>query len=124
MKEFMLWAWGGVVIMLSGVNPEAAAGAAFGGMFFWSLSPKLPLSTRCWLMIASVGLGYGTALPAVRSDNGWAWIIAGLAASLAHVVIMAIKLMVETGSPVPPWVKDIFAALPLPWRKNQGEDKP
>lgn len=123
MKEFLLWLWGGLVIASAGVHPEAAAGAVFGGMFFWALSAKLPLFMRFWLAVASIGLGYGMALPAARSDNGWAWIIAGLGASLIHVIIVAFRSMVETGSPVPPWFKDILGAIPLPWRKNQGEDQ-
>lgn len=123
LKEFLLWMWGGLTFALSGVHPEAAAGAVFGGMFCWALSAKLPLFYRFWLSIASVGLGYGMALPSVKSDNGWAWIIAGFSASLIHVVIVAFRSMIETGSPLPPWFKDMLASVPLPWRKNQGEDQ-
>lgn len=124
MKEFLLWMWSGVTVALMGVHPEAAAGAVFGGMFFWALSAKLAIFTRFWLSLASIGLGYGMALPAVKSDNGWAWIIAGLGASLIHVIIVAFRSMIDTGSPLPPWFKDILASVPVPWRKNQGEDQP
>lgn len=124
MREFLLWMWGGLAITLAGVNAEAAAGAVFGGMFCWALSAKLTLFYRFWLSIASIGLGYGMALPSVKADNGWAWIVAGLGSSLVHVFIVAMRSMIETGSPVPPWFKDMLGALPLPWRRNQGDDKP
>lgn len=123
MKEFALSVWAGFVILLSHAHPEAAAGAVCGGFFFWSLSPEIPISTRLLLLLGSIGLGYGMALPAVRSDNGWAWIIAGFGASLVHVVLVAFRSMVKTGSPVPPWAKDILDALPIPWRKKQGGEE-
>lgn len=123
LKEFLLWMWGGLVLASSGVHPEAAAGAAFGGMFVWALSAKLPVFTRFWISLASIGVGYGLALPAVKADNGWAWFIAGIGTSLIHVIIVAFRSVIETGSPLPPWFKDMLASIPTPWRKSQGEDQ-
>lgn len=108
-------------MLLGAVQPEAAAGAVCGGLFFWSLSPEIPVSTRFWLAVASIGFGYGMALPAVRTDSGWAWILAGLGASMAHVVIVALRAMVKTGSPLPPWLQAIVDALP--WKKTRGENE-
>lgn len=124
LKEFLLWMWGGLVFALAGLNAEAAAGAVFGGMFVWALSAKMQLFTRFWISLASIGLGYGLALPVVKADNGWAWFVAGFGASLIHVVIVATRSMVETGSPLPPWFKDILASVPVPWRKRSGDDLP
>lgn len=115
--------WGAIVIVLSYVQyPESAAGAICGGFFFWSLSPEIPLVNRLGLLLGSVGLGYGLALPAAQSDNGWAWLVAGMGASLVHVVIVALKQMVDTGSPWPPWLRDIIDLIPLPNRKNRGKN--
>lgn len=118
--EFNFTIWGAIVLALGAIHPEAAAGAVCGGFFFWSLSPEIPLSTRVWLLFGSVGLGYGMALPVVLSDTGWAWIVAGFGASMVHVVIVALRSMVVTGSPWPEWLKDFIDLLPMPWRKNRG----
>ena len=114
--------WGLFILGLGAIHPEAAAGAICGGFFFWSMSPDIPVFNRLWLLAGSVGLGYGTAVPAAVSDNGWAWIIAGVSASLVHVVLVALRTMVDTGSPWPPWLRDIVDAVPFPRRKNRGEN--
>lgn len=108
------------LLLLSAVQPEAAAGAVFGAMFFWSLSPEIPIVTRFWLAIASVGFGYGTGLPAARSDSGWAWFYAGLGASLAHVVLVSVRSMVKKDGAVPPWLRSLLDLLP--WTKTRGGD--
>lgn len=119
MNEVTIWAV--FVAVIGVVNPEAAAGAVCGSLFFWSLSPEIPISQRILLAIASIGFGYGIALPAARSEewSAWTWIVAGGAASMAHVVIVSLREMVKGGSPLPPWLVAIFDLLP--WRKNRGE---
>lgn len=112
-----------IVLVLNAIHPEAAAGAVCGGLFFWSLSPEIPLWSRFWLAVASIGIGYGIGLPAARSDDysGWAWITAGMGASLAHVVIVSLRRTVNKDSPMPPWLKDMLAILP--WGKKRGEEE-
>lgn len=109
------------LLLLNAVQPEAAAGAVFGAMFFWSLSPEIPIRTRLWLAIASIGIGYGTGLPATRSDSGWAWIYAGAGAALAHVVIASARSMVLKDGPMPQWLRSILDALP--WTKTRGGEE-
>lgn len=111
-----------VWMTLGAINPEAAAGAVCGGLFFWSLSPEIPVYKRFWLAVASIGLGYGMALPSVRSDSGYAWVIAGFGASLVHVVIVAVLAMVKQNSPIPHWMRELIDALP--WTKTREEEKP
>lgn len=116
--------WGFFVVALGSVHPESAAGAICGGFFFWSLSPEIPLINRFGLLLGSIGLGYGMALPVAQSDSGWAWIVAGFGASMVHVVIVALRTMVDTGSPWPPWLRELVDVLLTPMRKNknQGEN--
>lgn len=116
-----LTAWAILVAFLGAVNPEAAAGAVCGGLFFWSLSPEIPVGQRCLLAIASIGLGYGIALPAARSPDwsSWTWIFAGGAAALIHVVIVSLRGMFKNNTPVPPWLQAVLDLLP--WRNNRGE---
>lgn len=109
-----------LLIILHSLNPEAAAGAVCGGLFFWALSPHVRLTTRLCLLLASVGIGYGLGLPAARSADwvGWTWTFAGLGASLAHVVIVSFMAMVNQNSNLPPWLLSILDLLP--WRKDRG----
>lgn len=118
--ETNLTLWGLLVVGLGAIHPEAAAGAICGGFFFWSLSPEIPVVTRLGLLLGSVGLGYGMALPLAVSGGGWAWIVAGVGASMVHVVIVALRSMVVTGSPWPAWLRDIVDIIPFPWRKTRG----
>lgn len=118
--------WSLALAVLGAIHPEAAAGAVCGGLFFWSLSPEIPVSSRVMLLIASVGIGYGIGLPAARSTDysGWAWVASGFGASMAHVMIVSMRSMVKTGSPLPPWLTAILDALP--WRRNRenrGDDQ-
>lgn len=120
MTEANLTWLGLALLLLNALQPEAAAGAVFGAMFFWSLSPEIPLRTRFWLAIASIGIGYGAGLPATRSDSGWAWIYAGVGASLAHVVIASVRSMVQRDGPMPLWLRSMLDALP--WTKTRGDE--
>lgn len=118
--------WSVLIAALGAIHPEAGAGAVCGGLFFWSLSPEIPISSRIWLLIASVGIGYGIGLPAARSADysGWAWVTAGFGASMAHVIIVSLRGVVKTGSPLPPWFMAMLDALP--WRRNRetrGDDQ-
>lgn len=120
--DFSFSLWGGLVLVLGAINPEAAAGAVCGGFFFWSLSPEIPISSRIWLLIGSVGLGYGMALPVVLSDTGWAWVVAGFGASMVHVVIVALRSMVVSGSAWPLWLREIIDLLPFTRRRKSGDN--
>ena len=122
MNEAKFTVYGVFMMFVHAVNPEAAAGAVVGGLFFWALSPSVDLATRFWLLLASVGLGYGVGLPAARSAewSSWTWIFACLGASLAHVVIVAVQAMVSSSSDFPPWMKSLFNLLP--WRRTRGEE--
>lgn len=116
--------WGGLLILvLNAIHPEAAVGAVCGGLFFWSLSPEIPVWSRFWLAVASIGIGYGMGLPAARSNeySGWAWATAGVGASLSHVVIVSLHRTANKDSPMPPWLKDMLAVLP--WSKERGDDE-
>lgn len=114
--------WMGVVAWLHSLNPEAAAGAMVGGLFFWSLSPNIPRWNRFWLTIASIGMGYGVGLPATRSENwmGWEWFFAGAGASLSHVMLVAVMAMVNKNAPMPPWLES-FLGMVLRV-KNRGQE--
>lgn len=120
MNESQLTLMGVLMVVLHGINPEAGAGAVFGGLFFWGLSPHVPIFTRLCLLAASVGAGYGVGLPAARSADwaGWAWTFAGLGASLAHVVIVSFTAMINANSNLPPWLLSLFDLLP--WRKDRS----
>lgn len=113
---------GVVIVWIGSLHPDAAAGAVCGGFFFWSLSQDLPIINRFFLLLGSVGLGYGMALPLARVDNGWAWFVAGIGASLVHVVIEALREMVNNGSPWPPWLRDLVSVLPIGRKQNQGRN--
>lgn len=113
--------WWLFVALFGWVHAESAAGAVFGGMFFWALNPEIPPRARFWLMLASVGAGYGLALPAARSAEwyAWSWTFAGFGSALVHVMLVSMRATIQTGSPLPPWmtaVKDY-----LPWNKNRGD---
>lgn len=112
--------WGFFVLVVGAIQPEAAAGAVCGGMFFWALSPEIPVSTRIWLALASIGFGYGIGLPATKADTGWAWFHAGCGATLAHVVIVSLRSVIKTDSPLPPWLTAMLDYLP--WRKSGGDN--
>lgn len=114
--------WAFTLSLFSWLHPESAAGAVFGGMFFWGLNPEIPIRTRLWLLMASVGLGYGMALPAARSIDwsAWAWTLAGFYSALVHVMLVSMRTTIKTGSPLPPWMTAIRDSLP--WRKNRGSD--
>lgn len=116
--NFTLWSL--MVLVANAISPEAAAGAVCGGIFFWSLSPEIPLYTRFCLAVASIGIGYGIGLPAARSDSwsGFAWAFAGLGASLAHVMIVSLRSTVKGGSPLPPWLLAIIDLLP--WKRTRA----
>ena len=119
-----LTAWGFILYVLSLVNPEAAAGAVCGGLFFWAMNPEIPPSSRVILSFASIGLGYGIGLTAARSHDwqSWAWFAAGIGSSMVHVCIVSLRSMVQTGSPLPPWMKELLAVLP--WRKQRDGAEP
>lgn len=119
MNETISWAL--LLALLGSISPEAAAGAVCGGLFFWSLSPEIPLSTRAVLAVASIGMGYGAGLAVLRSDEwlGWAWVVSGLVASLIYAVIVSVRGMVKTGSPLPPWLVAILDIIP--WRNRRGD---
>ena len=114
-------AWATFIGLFAWVHPETAAGAIFGGMFFWGLNPEIAPRVRFWFLVASVGLGYGLALPAARSEGwqAWAWGFAGLATALIYVAIVSLRATIQTGSPLPPWMTAL--ADSLPWRKNRDE---
>lgn len=114
--------WVGLVSWLHALNPEAAAGAMVGGLFFWSLSPNIPRLNRFWLTIASIGMGYGVGLPAVKSEHwaGWEWFFAGAGASLAHVLIVAVSAMVNTNAPLPAWAEGFLSMILR--LKNRGQE--
>lgn len=114
--------WVGFIGWLHSLNPEAAAGAMVGGLFFWSLSPNIPFLNRFVLTVASIGMGYGTGLPAARSETwaGWEWFFAGMSASLAHVVIVAIMAMVNTNAPLPAWFEGLMGLILR--IKNRGQE--
>lgn len=120
MNESQFTVWSVLLVVLHSIQPEAAAGAVCGGLFFWALSPNVPISTRFWLAVASVGTGYGVGLPAARSEDwaAWTWIFAGVGASLAHVVIVSMMAMVNANSNLPPWLLSILDLLP--WRRDRG----
>lgn len=119
MNETFSWAL--LLSLLGTVSPEAAAGAVCGGLFFWSLNPEIPLSTRLALALASIGMGYGAGLAALRSEDwvGWAWVVSGLVASLIHVAIVSVRGIVKTGSPLPPWLEAMLDMIP--WRNRRGD---
>lgn len=107
------------------MNPESAAGAVFGGMFFWAFNPQMRPRMRFLLVIASIGAGYGMSLPAARSTEwaAWAWGVACLCAALIHVALESMRQMITTGSPLPPWLKEIVSSLPFFGRKNRGDNQ-
>lgn len=119
MQEMTVWTL--LFAFLTAVSPEAAAGAVCGGLFFWSLSPEIPISTRIALAIASIGMGYGAGLAALRSEDwtSWAWVVSGLVASMIHVAIVSLRGIVKTGSPLPPWLVAILDMIP--WRNRRGD---
>lgn len=106
------------LLLLNAVQPEPAAGAVFGAMFFWALSPEIPIRSRMLLAVGSIGLGYGTGLPSVKSDSGWAWVFAALGASLGHVVLASIRSMVKKDGAWPQWLVSVVDLLP--WTKNRS----
>lgn len=115
--------WWIILSLFSWLHPESAAGAVFGGMFFWALNPEIKPKVRFWLTVASVGLGYGMALPAARSVDwqAWAWTFAAFSAALVHVMLVSMRATIVTGSPLPPWMTAIRDSLP--WRKNRGDEQ-
>lgn len=119
MNEITLWTL--LVAGLGAISPEAAAGAVCGGLFFWSLSPEIPLSTRVALALASIGMGYGAGLAALGSENwtSWAWVASGLVASMIHIAIVSLRAFVKGDSPMPPWLVAILDLLP--WRNRRGD---
>lgn len=120
MNESQFSVWSVMLVVLHSLQPEAAAGAVCGGLFFWALSPNVPISTRFVLAIASIMGGYGIGLPAANSKDwaSWAWIFAGVGASLLHVFIVSMMAMMSTSSNLPPWMLSLLDLLP--WRRDRG----
>jgi hypothetical protein len=123
MNELMTnFTWGGLLLLLfHTIYPEAAVGAVCGSMFFWSLSPEIPVFNRFFLALASIGFGYGMGLPAAQSVSytGWTLVTAAFGASLVHVVIVSLQRTVNKDSPMPPWLTGILDILP--WTRKGGD---
>lgn len=119
-EHVAIW-WLMLISLFGWLHPESAAGAVFGGMFFWGLNPEIKPSTRLLFLVASVGVGYGMSLPAARSPEwaSWAWLLAGFSTVLVHVMIVSMRAVVTTGSALPPWMTAIIDALP--WRRPRGD---
>jgi len=117
-KLMIIWGWFSFAFY-----PESAAGAITGGFFFWSLAPNIPKMERFWLALASISLGYGIGLPAARSEGweAWQWLFAGLGASLSHVFIVSMQVMMGTSSQMPPWLEGFFRLVLR--IKNRGSEE-
>lgn len=84
----------GVVGFLAGVNGEAAVGALFGSLIYFTTTRELPVWQRTLFFLASFVMGY-LAAPAVVEAEFWGmrpFAFPGLAAFGSALLIVTVSL--------------------------------
>lgn len=96
-------------VLLSFVDPQAAAGALFGAMFYLSMPhDKTPLN-RVLSVIACIGLGYAAGISKI--GEGYEMLVAAVGSGIGIAVLTSVRKVVLEQ------ILDILKLLPLLWRR-------
>lgn len=96
-------------VLLSFVEPLAAAGALFGAMFYLSMPHNKSLINRILSVLASIGFGYAAGISKIGQGNEMLVAIFGSAIGIALLTSVR-RVVIEQ-------IVDILKLLPLPWRR-------
>lgn len=96
-------------VLLSFVEPQAAAGALFGAMFYLSMPhDKTPLN-RVLSVLSAIGLGYAAGISKI--GEGYEMLVAIFGSGIGVALLTSLRRVVIEQ------IIDILKLLPLPWRR-------
>lgn len=107
--------------LLTGLQPHAATGAAFGCFFFLASPASTTYLQRGMLVVFSFGIGYAAGVFVYGGGPPYdekAMLVSGSVSALAAVVWTGLSRMAAGDGPLPQWVKDILGFIPLFRRKG------
>lgn len=96
-------------VLLSFVEPQAAAGALFGAMFYLSMPHGQSPLNRILSVVSAIGIGYASGISKIGEGNEMLVAIFGSAIGVALLTSVR-KVVIER-------IIDILKLLPLPWRR-------
>lgn len=113
-----------VAAILAALHPWAAAGAAFGCVFYLMMPAAITGWRRAGLAAVSWGVGYGAGVFWYGGGPPYlekAMLVSAITSSLAVVVLTAAYGMSERGGPLPQWAGDILDRIPFTKNKGSGD---
>jgi hypothetical protein len=114
----------GLLALMLGLHPHAAAGAAFGCFFFLASPASTNRRQRLLLGVFSFGIGYAAGVFAYGGGppyNEKAMFVAGSVSALAAVIWTGLHRMAAGDGPLPQWLKDTLGFIPL-FRRKKPDD--
>lgn len=114
----------GLLLLMAGMHPHAAAGAAFGCFFFLASPGRTKRRERLLLVVFSFGIGYAAGVFAYGGGppyNEKAMFVAGSVSALAVGIWTGLKRMTDADGPLPQWLKDTLGFIPLLRRKGPDD---
>ncbi len=114
----------GLLLIMAGTHPHAAAGAAFGCFFFLASPATSNRRQRVLLGVFSFGIGYAAGVFAYGGGppyNEKAMFVAGSISALAAGIWTGLRRMTEADGPLPQWLKDTLGYIPFLRRKEPGD---
>lgn len=113
-----------VLVVLTAMNPFAAAGAAFGCCFYMAFPSASRGLQRLLYSVFSWGIGYAAGVFFYGDGPPYSqksMLVAAVVAAVAVLVFIAWGSIIKRDGNLPPWVESLLDVV-FPFRAKRGDD--